>query len=127
MPTPSGQISLDQVNSELGISSGTQINMNATAVRGLAGVPTGAITMSNLQNKSNAPSDVDFLNTSTSLGFVLITSSSNIIISLAKAPASSYNATPVCPAPVILCITAAVFVTGSLVPKLGSSSLTPFL
>ena len=61
MPTPSGQISLDDVNSELGISSGTQINMNATAVRGLAGVPTGAITMSNLQNKSNAPSDVDYL------------------------------------------------------------------
>jgi len=54
MTTPSGQISLDDVNVELDISPGTQINMNAAPVRALAEVPSGAIAMSNLQNKSNA-------------------------------------------------------------------------
>ena len=54
MTTPSGQISLDDVNTELDISPGTQINMNASAVRTLAEVPTGAIGMSDLQGKSNA-------------------------------------------------------------------------
>ena len=54
MTTPSGQISLDNVNTELDISPGTQINMGATAVRALAEVPSGAIAMSNLQGKSNA-------------------------------------------------------------------------
>ena len=54
MTTPSGQISLDDVNIELDIAPGTQINMNAAPVRALAEVPTGAIAMSNLQNKSNA-------------------------------------------------------------------------
>jgi hypothetical protein len=54
MTTPSGQISLDDVNIELDLSPGSQINMNAANVRGLAEVPTGAIAMSNLQGKSNA-------------------------------------------------------------------------
>ena len=54
MTTPSGQISLDDVNVELDISPGTQINMNAAPVRALAEVPTGAIAMSDLQGKSNA-------------------------------------------------------------------------
>lgn len=55
MPTPSGQISLDDVNIELGIASGTQISMNDADVRDLANVATGAISMSNLQNQSFAP------------------------------------------------------------------------
>ena len=54
MTLPSGQISLDQVNAELDISAGTQINMGASAVRSLAEVPSGSIAMSNLQGKSNA-------------------------------------------------------------------------
>ena len=54
MPTPTGQISLDDVNIELDIAPGTQINMNSAPVRGLAEVPTGQISMSNLQGKSNA-------------------------------------------------------------------------
>jgi hypothetical protein len=54
MTTPTGQISLDDVNAELDISPGTQINMNSAPVRGLAEVPSGAIAMSNLQGKSNA-------------------------------------------------------------------------
>ena len=49
MTTPSGQISLDDVNTELDISPGTQINMDAANVRALAEVPSGAIAMSNLQ------------------------------------------------------------------------------
>lgn len=54
MTTPSGQISLDDVNIELDITPGTQINMGAAPVRALAEVPSGAIAMSNLQGKSNA-------------------------------------------------------------------------
>ena len=54
MTTPSGQISLDDVNTELDITPGTQINMNAADVRALAEVPSGQIAMSDLQGKSNA-------------------------------------------------------------------------
>ena len=53
MPTPSGQISLSDFNTELGLSPTALITMNDAAVRGLAGVPSGAISMQNLQNKSN--------------------------------------------------------------------------
>ena len=55
MTTPTGQISLSQVNDELDVSpTSTQINMGSAPVRGLAEVPTGAISMSDLQGKSNA-------------------------------------------------------------------------
>jgi len=55
MTTPSGQIALSQVNEELDVSpTSTQINMGSAPVRGLAEVPSGAIAMSDLQNKSNA-------------------------------------------------------------------------
>lgn len=53
MTTPTGQISLSQVNTELGYSSTATISMNDAAVRTLAGVPSGAISMANLQGKSN--------------------------------------------------------------------------
>lgn len=52
LPT-SGAISLNNVNTELGISSGVVISLGATNVRGLAGVPSGPISMSNLYGKSN--------------------------------------------------------------------------
>jgi hypothetical protein len=52
MATPSGQISLSDVNAELGFSPTALITMNDAAVRNLAGVPTGAISMANLQGKS---------------------------------------------------------------------------
>jgi hypothetical protein len=55
MTTPSGQISLSQVNEELDVSpTSTTINMGSAPVRALAEVPSGAITMANLQGKSNA-------------------------------------------------------------------------
>lgn len=53
MATPSGTISLSNVNTELGFSPTALITMNDAAVRTLAGVPSGLISMQNLQNKSN--------------------------------------------------------------------------
>ncbi len=53
MTLPVGQISLGQVNTELGLSSTTTISLNQASVRALAGVPSGQIAMSNLQGKSN--------------------------------------------------------------------------
>lgn len=51
MTTPSGTISMANVASELGVSA-TGINLNQTNVRRLAGVLSGTISMSNLQNKT---------------------------------------------------------------------------
>lgn len=54
MTLPVGTISLSQVNVELGLSSTALISMNDTAVRALAGVASGAVSMSDLQGKSSA-------------------------------------------------------------------------
>jgi len=54
MTLPTGQISMSQVNTELGNPTTTQISLNQAPVRTLAGVPSGQISMSNLQGKSNA-------------------------------------------------------------------------
>jgi hypothetical protein len=51
LPT-SGAISLSQVNTELGLAANTAINLNQANVRALAGVASGAISMSNLYGKS---------------------------------------------------------------------------
>ena len=53
MPTPTGTISMSQVNTELGRSSTANISLNETAVRTLAGVASGTISMDNLRGKSN--------------------------------------------------------------------------
>lgn len=53
MTLPVGQISFGQVNTELGLSATATISLNDAAVRSLAGVPSGAIAMSNLQGKSS--------------------------------------------------------------------------
>lgn len=49
----SGAISLDQVNTELGLSASALISLNDTAVRNLAGKPSGIIAMSDLYGKSS--------------------------------------------------------------------------
>ena len=55
MATPSGQISLSDVNAELNLSPTALITMNDAAVRTLAGVGGSGtvISMQDLQNKSN--------------------------------------------------------------------------
>jgi hypothetical protein len=72
MATPSGQISLNDVNVELGLAGTTTISMNQTNVRTLAGVPSGAISMQNLQNKSNRVTASATISTDTA-GYVLNT------------------------------------------------------
>ena len=52
MTLPVGTISLSDVNTELGYSSTALVSLNDTAVRSLANVPSGAISMSDLQGKS---------------------------------------------------------------------------
>ena len=49
----SGQITLNQVNVELGLSGTAQIGMNDAAVRGLFGIASGEIEMSDGYGKSN--------------------------------------------------------------------------
>jgi hypothetical protein len=49
----SGAISLNNVNVELGLSGTAQISLNDAAVRGLFGVASGAISMSNGYGKSS--------------------------------------------------------------------------
>ena len=52
MTLPTGTISMSQVNTELGRSATASINLNESAVRSLAGVASGAISMNNLRGKS---------------------------------------------------------------------------
>ena len=53
LPVAPNSISLNQVNVELGRSGTTTISLNETAVRTLAGVASGAISMNDLRGKSN--------------------------------------------------------------------------
>jgi len=52
MPTPTGTISMANVNVELGLSSTTTISLNQTNVRALAGIASGTISMNDLRGKS---------------------------------------------------------------------------
>lgn len=49
----SGAISISNVNSELGAGTNTMRNLGASEVRSLAGMPSGAIKLSNLYGKSS--------------------------------------------------------------------------
>jgi hypothetical protein len=53
MSTPTGTISMSDVNTELGRASNTNISLNEGVVRTLAGVSSGTISMDNLRGKSN--------------------------------------------------------------------------
>ena len=53
MVLPTGTISMSQVNTELGLSATAQISLNQAAVRTLAGVPSGTISMNDLRGKSS--------------------------------------------------------------------------
>lgn len=55
MTLPVGTISMSQVNVELGQSATQIISLNDANVRSLAEVPSGTISMSNLQGKSAVP------------------------------------------------------------------------
>lgn len=55
MTLPTGTISMSQVNTELGRPSTQSINLNDSAVRTLAGRPSGTISMNDLRGKSNIP------------------------------------------------------------------------
>jgi hypothetical protein len=50
----SGQVGLDQVNVELGLSSTAQIDMNGAGLRGLFGIASGQIAMSDGYAKSSS-------------------------------------------------------------------------
>lgn len=49
----SGPISFNNINVELGVSGTTQASLGQTSYRNLAGVPSGAISMSNFYGKAN--------------------------------------------------------------------------
>ena len=51
----SGAISINNINVELGVAGTTSASLNQASYRTLAGVPSGAISMSNFYGKSNAP------------------------------------------------------------------------
>ena len=53
MVLPTGTISMSQVNTELGRSATASINLNESAVRTLAGVASGTISMNDLRGKSS--------------------------------------------------------------------------
>ena len=52
MTLPTGTITMGQVNTELGRSATATISLGETAVRALAGVASGAISMNDLRGKS---------------------------------------------------------------------------
>lgn len=60
----SGAIALSQVNTELGLSATAAITMNDAAVRTLAGVASGGVSMSNLHGKSSVAPPTLSLSTS---------------------------------------------------------------
>jgi hypothetical protein len=108
MTTPSGQISLNDVNVELGIPGTTVITMNDANVRTLAGVGGSGttISMQNLQNKSNRVTASATISANTS----------NYTLNTAKAPGYSSGKTDM-----TLTISPSIYVSSS---STGSYALT---
>lgn len=70
MALPTGTISLSQVNTELGRSSSAAISLGETAVRGLAGKTSGAVSMNDLRGKSARTVSISLIgNTIVQAGF----------------------------------------------------------
>lgn len=63
----SGAISINNINIEMGSASGTPRSLGETSSRNLAGVPSGAISLSNFYGKSNVQ-EVIFDNSGGALG-----------------------------------------------------------
>jgi hypothetical protein len=61
MTTPTGTISLRDVNIELGRPAGQQIDMSESAVRSLAGKLSGTISLNDLRGKSAVDQVADFI------------------------------------------------------------------
>lgn len=71
MTLPTGQISMRDVNIELGRGAELQLSLDFVDVRALAGIPSGQISMADLQGKSVFGQD-DFESWATSNGYTLI-------------------------------------------------------
>ncbi len=65
MTTPTGTISMSDVNVELGLSSTATISLNDTNVRLLAGVPSGTISMNDLRGKTIGASYIGIAHSTT--------------------------------------------------------------
>lgn len=65
MTLPTGTISLSDANVELGRSSSAMISLGETAVRGLAGKPSGAVSMNDLRGKSARTVSITLINNQT--------------------------------------------------------------
>lgn len=52
MPLPTGAISAENINTELGLAVGSSVSFNATNPRLLAAAPTGAVSMNAMRGKS---------------------------------------------------------------------------
>ena len=78
----SGTITLDDVNAELGITSGTIITLGSSDVRGLFDVASGAISMSNGYGKSSSvtlsPSSAGYQLIGSEIGFKHIVASTYV-------------------------------------------------
>jgi hypothetical protein len=108
MATPSGQISLNDVNVELGFAGTTLISMNDADVRTLAGVGGSGtmISMQDLQNKSNIVVS----------NLTIASPTANYTLNTAKVPGYSAGKTQV-----TLTINSGVFITSD---STGSYALT---
>jgi len=72
--TPSGAISLNDINTSTGKASGTQITMNGTAARCISGANTGAVSMNAMRGKTVAGGTIiPGSRTTTSKGVTTIT------------------------------------------------------
>jgi hypothetical protein len=88
LPVSPNTISLNQVNTELGLTATATISLNDAAVRTLAGVSSGQISMSDLHGKSNSISATGGTVT-TSGGYKIHTFTSSGTFSVSSVPSGA--------------------------------------